>query len=232
MANKKGLHKDVSVIFDGIPLPKNRISRGLSQAAATSSIGYTPQSPAEKPLITRFPNVNENLNSQNKNNIKISKNKIKVIPTKVKSKKLFLSSNSSAKQRTMFVLIPILFTILILLLSKNLSSSTITKLTAENSKIQTASNLSHDKIDWALPKLYPDKIRDPMGKLKRKISAFTQDNLVVKGIVYSKDNPAAIIGIQIFHEGDSIDDTQIAKINKDSVEFYNNKERWIQKVEK
>ena len=71
-----------------------------------------------------------------------------------------------------------------------------------------------------------------MQKLKRKISSITQDKLVVKGIVYSEDNPTAIIGIQIFHEDDSIDGTQIIKINKDSVEFHKNEEKWIQKVER
>jgi type II secretory pathway component PulC len=55
--------------------------------------------------------------------------------------------------------------------------------------------------------------------------------LIVKAIVYSEDNPSAVIGKQIVHEGDEISGATIVKINEDSVEFEMNGERWKQKVQ-
>jgi type II secretory pathway component PulC len=43
--------------------------------------------------------------------------------------------------------------------------------------------------------------------------------LVVKGILYSEDNPSAIIDTQIVHIGDKIYGATVVKINRDSVEF-------------
>lgn len=50
-------------------------------------------------------------------------------------------------------------------------------------------------------------------------------NLVVKGILYNKDNPSAIVDNQIVHEGDKISSATIIKINRDSIEF-EVKKRW------
>jgi hypothetical protein len=56
--------------------------------------------------------------------------------------------------------------------------------------------------------------------------------IAVKGIVYSKDNPSAVIGSQIVHEGDKVSGATIVKINEKSVDFEMNGKKWTQKVQR
>jgi hypothetical protein len=52
----------------------------------------------------------------------------------------------------------------------------------------------------------------------------------VNGILYSDDNPTALIGHQVVHEGDAVDGVSVIKVHKDKVEFANNGRRWTQAV--
>jgi hypothetical protein len=52
----------------------------------------------------------------------------------------------------------------------------------------------------------------------------------VTGILYSEDNPTALIGHQIVHEGDAVDGVSVIKIHKNKVEFAKNGRRWTQAV--
>lgn len=54
----------------------------------------------------------------------------------------------------------------------------------------------------------------------------SQKNLAITGILYSEDNPSAIIGGAIVREGDMINDVKVVKIHKNSVEFEKNGEKW------
>jgi hypothetical protein len=56
--------------------------------------------------------------------------------------------------------------------------------------------------------------------------------LIVKGIVYSEDNPSAVIGSQIVHKGDKISGIAIVEINENSVEFEANGKKWTQQVQR
>jgi len=59
----------------------------------------------------------------------------------------------------------------------------------------------------------------------------SQKNLAVTGILYSEDNPSAIIGGAIVREGDMIDDVKVVKIRKNSVEFEKNGKKWTQEMQ-
>jgi type II secretory pathway component PulC len=50
------------------------------------------------------------------------------------------------------------------------------------------------------------------------------------GILYSQDNPAAVIGSKIVHEGDVVDGVKVVKINKNAVEFEKNGVKWTQQA--
>jgi hypothetical protein len=54
--------------------------------------------------------------------------------------------------------------------------------------------------------------------------------IIVRDIVYSNDKPSAVIGSKIVYVGDVINDVTIVKIDRDSIEFEKNGERWEQKV--
>jgi hypothetical protein len=56
--------------------------------------------------------------------------------------------------------------------------------------------------------------------------------IVVKSIVYSSENPSAVIGTEIVHVGDEILGATILKINKDNVELQRGDKIWTQKVQR
>jgi len=53
----------------------------------------------------------------------------------------------------------------------------------------------------------------------------------VMGIMYSQDNPSAVVDTNIVHQGDIIYNVKIKKITKDFVEFESNGRKWVQKVQ-
>ena len=53
---------------------------------------------------------------------------------------------------------------------------------------------------------------------------------VVKGILYTENDPTALIGIKIIHEGDVISGSTVIKIHKDRVEFEKDGFSWTQHV--
>ena len=55
--------------------------------------------------------------------------------------------------------------------------------------------------------------------------------VIVKSILYSEDNPSAVIGGRIVHEGETIRGVSVIKISRDNVEFEMNGKRWTQKVQ-
>ena len=55
---------------------------------------------------------------------------------------------------------------------------------------------------------------------------------IVKGIVFSEDNPCAVVGDRIVSVGDVVQEATVVKINSDSVEFAKGDETWVQKVER
>ena len=94
--------------------------------------------------------------------------------------------------------------------------------------------------DWPIPQVYPQDTRDPMEWNKKEtatsntepeISAPDLSRPVVHGILYSEDKPRAIIGSKIVGEGDLIEGATIVKINRKTVEFDMNGQKWIQGVE-
>ena len=54
---------------------------------------------------------------------------------------------------------------------------------------------------------------------------------IVTGILYSEEDPSAVIDKNIVHEGDSVHGVKIVKIYKEEVEFEKAGKRWVQKVQ-
>ncbi|MHC4159810.1 MAG: hypothetical protein ACYSSO_12110 [Planctomycetota bacterium] len=53
----------------------------------------------------------------------------------------------------------------------------------------------------------------------------------VTAILYSEDNPSAIVNGELVKEGDLINDVKVVKIHKNNVEFENNGQRWTQEAQ-
>jgi len=136
------------------------------------------------------------------------------------------------RQKIMLILIPVLVIALIIVLpqvfKKPARNINKTKENADSAVVLQ----SGGEIEWQIPPLYPENLRDPMQIGSVATVKTTYDDIVVKGILYSQDNPSALIAEQIVHEGDEVFGAVIIKINRDSVEFERDGQTWTQKVQR
>lgn len=147
---------------------------------------------------------------------------------------------SPTRQKAMVILVPALAIVMIFVLRQVLSKAPQDTEGAMNddAPVVTASH-SDNEIDWEIPEPMPVVMRDPI-----KLGAqSTMDNgrigmsdelgtgiLSVRGILYSDDKPSAVIGNQIVHLNEKINDATIIKIDKDFVVFEKDGKTWIKKV--
>ncbi len=145
-------------------------------------------------------------------------------------------STSTTKQKAMVVMMPLLFIVLIFMLSRGGvfgTSAGRTEASTEDTAPGVVTAGAYTKIDWEIPAPYPTTLRDPMRLVPVEIPQTEISKtlkLIVKGILYSEDNPSAVIGNSIVHEGETIRGVSVIKISQDSVEFEMNGKRWTQKI--
>jgi hypothetical protein len=252
--NKPGLHKKISSIFEGVPLPQ---PGSLQPPPAgpppelSGEGGRIPQKPLPPPYQTLRaaqpprpfeagrPAPQAAPVSQPKAGPKAA---VPILWQKIKEKLLVIKPGVSAtKQKVMLVLVPVLLAVLIFAATSVLVPPR--KLTKPpQGKLPTTAVSAETQIDWEIPPPYPETLRDPMQPIPSAIipgktepekpePVKKEEKPVVKGILYSEDNPSAIIGTQIVHEGDKVSGATIIKINKDNVEFEKDGEKWNQGVE-
>ena len=146
------------------------------------------------------------------------------------------TKSNSRKQTTMVILVIALSILLFFLLFKpfNRSSYTITDpgvVRPAAIKSSAQANAASVLIKWQIPEPYPANIRDPMlmSSQQQFYSETWKPNLV--GLVYNEIQKYAIIGTDILQEGEEVNGVKIIKINKDSVEFERNGQKWKQEVQ-
>jgi len=244
---KAGLHKKISSIFDGVPMQQNN---GDSQPAHTSIPAFVREQNDEvraKPVISSpaSPSVPKPQQSSQPSNAPLPKRSSpdnivkpsKQIPLQQIwqriSGKLFAAKPGvdANKQKVMVILIPVLFIVLIIVLTQVLSGTAPKATVAQNVSAANAAAAFTDKVDWQIPKPYPANLRDPMQKGSGGSSA-QGGELAVRGILYSQDKPSAVIGSQIIHEGEKVSGATVQKINKNSVEFELDGKKWTQQIQK
>jgi hypothetical protein len=139
---------------------------------------------------------------------------------------------SPAKQKMMILVLPVLMVVLLLVVVHAIKKPAST--TANSPEKASAAVAFNGKIDWELPAVIPDNLRNPMvfGAVATGQNRETASRPVVKGIVYSADNPCAVVGDRIVSAGDTFGDIKVVKINPDSVEFAMGDKTWTQKVER
>jgi len=156
------------------------------------------------------------------------------------------SAEASGKQKLMVVMVPVLAVVLVLIFVKTLSSPSRSLARTRNAQQATAGSpdfTGGTEVKWDVPAPYSKTLRDPM-----KVGAFLADkvqtvidaakehaekikDLEVKGILYSRDNPAAIVGTQIVHQGDVVSGAKVLKITKNTVEFELDGKKWEQNIQ-
>ena len=239
---RPGLHKKISSIFEGVPLPQ---PGGLQppppasggpvpeQAGERGSIPQRPLPPpfqtlrasqASRPYESGWP-LPQPAVSQPKADARAAGPSLW---QKIKDKLLVPRPGvSGTRQKAMLVLVPILFVVLIFV-AVSVFAPTRQAYKPPQGRLATAAG-PDTKIDWELPPPYPVTLRDPMMPVpsatipdktgSEKAETVKPERVIVKGILYSEDNPSAIIGTQIVHKGDKIAGAIIVKINKNNVEF-------------
>ena len=238
-----GLQKKVSSIFTGVPIPKDDGIQQSSGAPAPGRPNYTP--PSHLAGTTEKPQPQQPVSGQAGPPKAAPPKQPKAVTTtkaakqipwqqtleKIKAR-LFTPKPgvSPARQKTMVILVPVLFLIMIFAFTRVLSGPSPKTTGAQSFAPSKAVAASNDEIDWQIPEPYPTTLRDPMQFGSVTTTQGGTGRLAVKGIVYSQNNPSAVIGNQIVHEGETVLGATVVKINKDSVELEMNGKRWTQKV--
>jgi hypothetical protein len=149
------------------------------------------------------------------------------------------------KQKALVIMVPILAIIMIFVLRQVLSKSPHKTQGAgtDDAPVVVANADTGNEIDWKIPEPITIITRDPIqlpgesnmqnpeqGEPNKTSGNIMTGMIIVKDIVFSKDKPSAVIGSKIVYVGDVINDITIIKIDRDSVEFEKNGDRWEQKV--
>jgi hypothetical protein len=147
----------------------------------------------------------------------------------------------SNRQKLVTWLIPVLVIALVVVLKHPLSARSAAKATG-GPPLRVTGPVSADvQIAWEVPSPYDLAGRDPMKGTTPPVVAVEDSGtaaaattplveLVVTGILYSPDNPAAIVDTQVVHEGEQISGATVEKIEKDGIQFERNGRRWKQTV--
>jgi len=151
---------------------------------------------------------------------------------------------SPARQKAMIIMVPILAIIMIFAFRQVLSKAPRKTKGAGTDDAPVVANVdTGHEIDWKIPEPITIISRDPIklpdesntqvpeqGPLDETAGDVTTGTIMVRDIVYSDDKPSALVGSKIVYVGDVISGVTVVKIDRDSVEFEKDGERWEQKV--
>lgn len=251
--NKAGLHKQVSSIFSGVPIPKEDKAEEANSTATKEQPTYGPPSHLSgatllpdqlmksqpKSIPTEKPEEAEKKAAQVQAPIEIKSSgpsALKQAVQRIKDK-LFKPKTgvSPARQKAMVVLVPVMFIGMVLAFYKVLGGGPGE--TPGPNVINPSNTIAATSgtIEWKIPELYPTTLRDPMQFKKEEVVTPTdipdkKEEIIIKGILFSEEDPSVIIDVDILHEGDKVSGATIVKINQNSVEFEMNGKTWTQKV--
>jgi hypothetical protein len=149
------------------------------------------------------------------------------------------------RQKIMMALIPVLAIALVVAVKNPLKVSPTTPVENTLPTVATPTTIADVEMAWEIPPLYQPGVRDPMRLPDPPVTPIpeatdepeiapkqTRIELVVSGILYSQDRPAAIVDTQLVHEGQQISGATVKKIEMDGVEFEWNGRTWKQTVDK
>lgn len=265
---RSGLHKEVSFIFDGVPMPKDG---GQAQETKIPDKPRTPTPTPPKPTPEKVktpkwykedvqrketpitpkhspePEVVKPRPEPTKTIVHESTVKQSTTPVVKKASaqpalgKIWISIKdrcfaptpgvSHTRQIVMTVLIPVLFIVLAIVLLKAFGKSSPRVVKKPDINTTSTVNVSADRTDWKRPEIYPANLRDPMQIRSSSIGLSENGAIVIKGILYTEDKAAALVGTQVVYEGEKIFGATILKIEKNKVEFEMDGKKWIQKVQ-
>jgi len=247
MGNKQrsGLHREISSIFDGVPLPNKNGGSGGATAVATTdkSAGRMPPPPSAAPKPAQIKPLEEQQRPQIKpvetaapvkKAGQVSKFKKIAKELLVKAKTKILTPQEGVSQRkhiTMVVSIPIMFVVVLFVFGRSFFRSGVKGKSSKDTDKVASSSGPKTQIGWQTPAPYPQDLRDPMKEGSGSSPTAVSGDVVVRGIVWSEDNPAAVVGTAVVYQGQTVNGATIVRISRDSVEFEKDGKKWTQSVE-
>ncbi|MBW8002140.1 MAG: hypothetical protein FVQ80_08960 [Planctomycetes bacterium] len=242
MKPKSGLQKKVSSIFDSVQFPKNVSNKQDSPNKEGKSPGDDKSGAGEINASKQQSLNNSSLPGQQKTAFDSQKayTWLKNIHLQTLENVKKIKSNNEAKYKTINLekikqncILPVtgVLSIIILLVAISwmglFSKGDMAASSVDPGQAASAQGYQA-RVFWEAPPKVPNEFRDitRMGDVRRY-----EGKLIVKGILYSKDNASAIIGKGIVHVGDIVMGAKIVDIGVDFVEFEMNNKRWRQKVE-
>ena len=230
----------------------NQSEDSLDEAAQKQTANVFPKPTStnrmpQSPLITKLPQPKESLKQAAKATQPESSPFIEETGDGLWQQirnKLFTPNpgSSPTRQKAMVIMVPILAIIMIFVFRQVLSKAPRQTEGAgtDDAPVIVANADSGHEIDWKIPEPMAVITRDPIKlpdesntqntEQNETTSEVTTGTIIVRDIVYSKDKPSAVIGSKIVYAGDKINDVTIVKIDRDSVEFEKDGDRWEQNV--
>jgi len=239
MANyKAGLQRKVSSIFDGVSIPGADAATqpGIGPTDAPTADPGTSVPPAPDSPGPAEPSTSSAAVARNRTDIIARGGKPPSVlhVWKQIEQRLFPPKPgvNPVKQKVMTVLIPVLFMVLVFVLVKvfGAPSGPSSRNAETGAQGHSATADCEGEIHWPTPAPYPATLSDPTQMTTRTTQKAQTQTLAVKGIVYTEDNPFAIIGARIVRTGEKVSGVTVVKINKNSVEFEKDGKRWTQQV--
>jgi hypothetical protein len=148
---------------------------------------------------------------------------------------------SPTRQKAMVIMVPILAIIMIFVFRQVLSKAPSQTEGAGTDDVPIVSNAdTGNEIDWKIPEPIKIVTKDSVELPNENDTQNPEQNetatqaesemIIVRDIVFSTDKPSAVIGSKIVYVGDVINNATIVKINRNSVEFEKDGNRWEQNV--
>ena len=221
MAKRKaGLHKKISSIFDGVPLPNKNAAQqgGHNLPLSAHGADISPQSRIEVLQTgknsgmprTAFGNQQQD---QRQRVAGYPKSDVPVLRRNVKRR----------RQIVMAMLIPILFAAFIFLLMRAF----------ETPSFRVSFSLPKPRpvrtVDWKIPALYPTTLRDPMDV----VTSSDPCELAITAVIIDEEDPSSSIALvsgRTVRIGDTIAGASVVNIEKNDITFEKDGRIWKQGV--
>lgn len=247
---KPGLHKKISSIFEGVPLPQP----GSPPPPPPAPSGEQGAGGPQKPLPPPFQQIRVSAGMEPRGfeamQPAASVGQVKAEPAvkgvrpglwqRTKGKLLEPKPGvSGGRQKSMLVLVPALAVILIVVLIWVFGlPGAVTE--TRKPKAPVTAVAADTVIEWEIPEAYPETLHDPTRTAvepnivttievgTQKVEEVKPLPILVKGILYSDDAPSAIVGTEIVHVGDKVAGATVVGITKTTVEFEMDGKKWTQ----
>jgi hypothetical protein len=245
MKSKAGLHKKISSIFDGVPIPGSAAGNPSVPSSTAGFAGPGGGDPAVPGLAsaegvsgslpvlmdTGSP-VRSGTAGPGRSTGAVHKGWLKSFGGGAKGS----GKQPVGKLALVGVLMIVLGVVLVMVLRQP-SAGKAGQTPANPEKDPAAAKKTAEIPVWTMPEPYPAGLRDPMvlAEASKPVEETTvevkkQDLFVIKGVVLGAKGNTAIVGSEIVSVGDQIQGAKVIRIDRGEVEFEKDGQRWVQTV--